>query len=253
MCTADIIISSTSTSSSIGSKIDRVSATDAGAGGSLLDRHPPAGRRAAASSHTETMRKKNDEKHNKIENESQQNEIPLALIAYPCSRVLCSHCSRSRTFRRCASERSVAHFNRPLYRGRRYRQITRQRQRGSCRERDIETETQSERVADAAQPVAATMWVAVRSGVMAILLVTHAEAQKDALLDDQAAAREHKGVYGTDDRTDETRAAACVGEACEGAISAPLRAVGSASTVALIPRRRLSYDATRTAGSRAVA
>ena len=98
-------------------------------------------------------------------------------------------------------------------------------------------------MADAAQPVAATMWVAVRSGVMAILLVTHAEAQKDALLDDQAAAREHKGVYGTDDRTDETRAAACVGEACEGAISAPLRAVGSASTVALIPRRRLSYDA----------
>ena len=87
------------------------------------------------------------------------------------------------------------------------------------------------------------MWVAVRSGVMAILLVTHAEAQKDALLDDQAAAREHKGVYGTDDRTDETRAAACVGEACEGAISAPLRAVGSASTVALIPRSRLSYDA----------
>ena len=47
------------------------------------------------------------------------------------------------------------------------------------------------------------------------------------------------------DRTDPvgSRVCVCVGEACEGTISEPLRSVGSESTVALIPRAALSYDA----------
>ncbi len=49
-------------------------------------------------------------------------------------------------------------------------------------------------------------------------------------------------MYGTDDRTDESRAAAgCVGETCDGSISAALRSVGSGSTVALIRRESLWY------------
>jgi hypothetical protein len=52
-----------------------------------------------------------------------------------------------------------------------------------------------------------------------------------------------KGVYGTDDRTDESRATTCVGETCEGSLSDALRSVGSGSTVALVPRRKLRYDA----------
>ena len=55
-------------------------------------------------------------------------------------------------------------------------------------------------------------------------------------------AGDTKGVYGTDDRTDESRAAECVGETCEGSISEALRRVGRA-TVALVKRNRLRYDA----------
>ena len=52
-----------------------------------------------------------------------------------------------------------------------------------------------------------------------------------------------KGVYGTDDRTDESRAAECVGETCTGSISAELRSVGSGSTVTLVQRNKLFYHA----------
>jgi hypothetical protein len=52
-----------------------------------------------------------------------------------------------------------------------------------------------------------------------------------------------KGVYGIDDRTDESRASECVGETCAGSISAALRSVGSGSTVALIKREKLWYRA----------
>ena len=55
-------------------------------------------------------------------------------------------------------------------------------------------------------------------------------------------AGDTKGVYGTDDRTDESRAAECVGETCEGSISEALRSVGRA-TVALVKRNKLRYDA----------
>ena len=84
----------------------------------------------------------------------------------------------------------------------------------------------------------------VTAAVTTILLATHAEAQKEALAHEQrVGAAEQKGVYGTDDRTDEGHAAECVGEACEGTISEPLRSVGSEATVALIPRAALSYHA----------
>ena len=62
------------------------------------------------------------------------------------------------------------------------------------------------------------------------------------VLADSARAQVVKGVYGTDDRTDESSAATCVGEDCVGSLSAAVRAVGSA-TVALIPRSKLRYDA----------
>lgn len=72
-----------------------------------------------------------------------------------------------------------------------------------------------------------------------LLLLAVAGAQE---VDKTPAASQPKGVYGTDDRTDEGNAANCVGEACVGMISTSLRTVASESTVALIPRRKLSYD-----------
>ena len=89
------------------------------------------------------------------------------------------------------------------------------------------------------------MWQRAAAAVMAILLAARADAQKEALSggDQAPAGREQKGVYGTDDRTDETRAGSCVGEGCDGSIATPLRSIASESTVALIPRRKLSYDA----------
>ena len=77
-----------------------------------------------------------------------------------------------------------------------------------------------------------------RATAVLALLAGRAESQKTA-----ADERFQKGVYGTDDRTDETRAASCVGESCDGTISAPLRDVATSATVALIPRRNLQYDA----------
>ena len=74
---------------------------------------------------------------------------------------------------------------------------------------------------------------------LALALAAVAEAQqppsaKGGAVREAPAERRRKGVYGTDDRTDESRAGSCVGESCVGTIPAAVRAVAGA-TVALVP------------------
>ena len=57
-----------------------------------------------------------------------------------------------------------------------------------------------------------------------------------------------KGIYGVDDRTDESAASVCAGEGCGGRpVPAAVKAVGGAATVALVSRTSLVYNATSNA------
>ena len=76
-------------------------------------------------------------------------------------------------------------------------------------------------------------WIFILGGIL--LGTAQAQQKSDEM-------RHTKGIYGTDDRTDESLATQCVGETCSGNTSPELRARAAASTVALVPIDALTYD-----------